>query len=187
MAVRAALGASRARLIQQLLAESFVLSSVGCVCGCVLAYLALRNVSYLLPHRGIASETKISLDAAALMFAVLTSIVTTVVCGLLPALHASRTDLVSQLASASKGFGGGALRGRMRAGLVILEVALSIVLLVGAGLMTRSLVGLTRIDLGFDPSRLLIAAMVGVDQDARFNVHRKARVDEILQRVRGLP
>ena len=154
IAVRSALGAGRRRIVAQLLAESLVLAAAGGVAGLVLTVWAVRALSTLAPQdlpRGVA----FSLDPAVLMFAVAVSLLTGIVFGLVPAVVASRADVASLLKDLRRG-SGSAGRGRaIRNVLVGAEVALSLILLAGAGLAMRSFDRLMRVDPGFDPSHVL--------------------------------
>lgn len=154
MAVRATLGASRGRLIRQLLVESSVLALTASVAGCVLAYFGLKVVVALIPAGTLPEETVIRMDMPVLFLSLGITILTTILCGLAPALHVLRRELQPRLAGSGKGTGGGLMHGKLRAGLVVGEVALSIVLLISAGLLVRSFFVLTRVDLGFDPQNV---------------------------------
>jgi putative ABC transport system permease protein len=163
MAVRAALGATRSHLVRQLLAESSVLAVAACVVGCLFAWFGTKFVSAIVPRTGdiasgghIGGETGLGLNPPVLFFALGLTLLTTLICGLAPALHVMRTDLQPQLAGTGKGMSGGFRHGKLRAGLVIAEVAFSIVLLIGAGLMMRSFFALKRVDLGFNPKNVLL-------------------------------
>jgi len=155
MAMRSTLGASRARLIQQLFTESFVLAAVASITGCALAYFALRIVVALIPAGTLPEETLIHMNAPVLLLALGITLLTTILCGLAPALHTMRGDLQPRLTGSGKGVGTTFRHGKLRASLVIGEVALSIILLIGAGLVMRSFLLLTRVDLGFDPQNVL--------------------------------
>jgi len=157
IAVRASLGASRGRLIRQLLGESVLLAGAACFAGCLLAYFGLKGLVAIIPRGPIPEETVIGLNPAVLLFALGTAVVTTVICGLAPALHAVRGNLSLRMFGSGKGTAGGFHHGKLRSGLVIAEVALSIVLLTGAGLMMRGFFALTHVELGFDPARTLYA------------------------------
>jgi putative ABC transport system permease protein len=157
IAVRATLGTTRGRLIQQLLAESFVLAIAACGAGCLLAYFGLRVVVALIPPGTLPVETVIRIDSPVLMLSLGVTILTTILCGLAPrhsrlyvasCNHASRGlakfDSVSNLRQV-----------KVRGALVASQIALSIVLLTGAGLLMRSFFVLTRVDLGFAPQNLV--------------------------------
>jgi putative ABC transport system permease protein len=158
--VRSALGATRWRLVRQLLVESLVLAIAACALGCVFAYLGMKGVAAVVPHKGqsIGGEAIIGLDFPVLVFTLAVTAATTLLFGLAPALHAVSRDLQPQLTGSGKGTGGSFRHGKFRAGLVIVEVAFSIVLLTGAGLMIRSFYELTHIELGFNAKNLLFVA-----------------------------
>ncbi|HMD39160.1 MAG TPA: ABC transporter permease, partial [Candidatus Acidoferrum sp.] len=167
MAVRSALGASRGRLIRQLLAESSVLAMTACAVGCLFAWVGVKFVPAIVPRVGdvyaggrIGGETGVGLNPPVLMFAFGLTILTTLVCGLAPAFHVVRTDLQPQLAGSGKGGNNAFRHGKLRAVLVVAEVALSIVLLIGAGLMMRSFFLLTHVDLGFNPKNVLLTYFI---------------------------
>lgn len=156
-AVRTALGASRVRLIRQLLAESCLLALGGVVLGILFAWAGVRVLSASMPDNTIASETVIEMNAAVLVFALAIGVGTIFIFGLLPALQASRCDLQDSLRDAGKGLSGGGLRGRLRNSVVVLEVALSLTLLFTAGLFMRSFNALSHVPLGFDAQHILSA------------------------------
>ncbi|HVA17685.1 MAG TPA: ABC transporter permease, partial [Candidatus Dormibacteraeota bacterium] len=191
IAVRAALGATRWRLIRQLLAESVLLAGAACIVGCVLAYFGLKGVSAILPQKGIAigGESVMSLDRAVLLFALAATLLTTLICGLAPAIQAVGRDLQARLASGGKTIGGSARHGRLRSALVIGEIALSIVLLVGAGLLVRSFFVLTHVPLGFDPSHLVFAAFGQASWVPENSKNSGSAIfrQEVLQRLKMLP
>ena len=188
IAVRASLGASRGRLIRQLLVESFVLAAAACVAGCLFAYFGLKGLVAIIPRGPIPEETMIGLNWVVLLFALAIAVLTTLICGLAPALHAARGNLQLSMTGSGKGTGGGFRHGRLRSGLVIAEVALSIVLLTAAGLMMRSFFTLTHADLGFNPEHMLYAEVVpAVDDRYDTAVKKKLFFEQVLQRVEGLP
>ena len=162
LAIRAALGASRARIIRQLLAESVALSAAGGVLGLLLGYAgvhALLSVSPAgLPRVG-ENGGAIGLDWAVLGFTLAVSLFTGVLFGLFPAFTASRTDLNTSLKESSGRTGTGFRQGRSRAILVISEVSLALVLLIGAMLLIRSFVVLHGVGPGFDRANVLTAEM----------------------------
>jgi putative ABC transport system permease protein len=188
IAVRTSLGASRGRLIRQLLVESFVLALAACFAGCLFAYFGIRGLVAIIPRGPIPEETVIGLNPVVLLFALAIAVLTTVICGLAPALHAVRGNLQLSMTNSGKGAGGGFRHGKLRAGLVIAEVALSIVLLTGAGLLMRSFFTLTHVDLGFNPERILYTRIVpAVDDRYDTAVKKKLFFEQILQRVKAVP
>ena len=155
IAIRASLGASRSRLVRQLLVESFIMATASCIAGCVFAFWELKGVAAVIPAGVVPSEVDIALHPATLIFAMGVAVVTALLCGVTPAIHAARRDLRIGLAGAGEGTTEAVRHGKLRSGLVIAEVAVSIVLLIGSGLMVRSLLALERINLGFDPGNVL--------------------------------
>ncbi len=159
MAVRSALGATRGRIIRQLLIESSVLAAAACVVGCVFAWFGMKGVDAIAHQKAwatIAGEVTIELNSPVLFFAIGVALLTTLISGLAPALHVARGHLQPHLVGSGTGVSGSFSHGKLRAGLVIGEVALSIVLLIGAGLMFRSFFLLKHIDMGFDPKNVLV-------------------------------
>jgi putative ABC transport system permease protein len=152
MAVRGALGAARGRLIRQLLTESVILGLAGCIAGVVLAYFAVSGLVALAP-RDLTRSVRITFDLRIVLFAFLLSLVTSIIFGLAPALMASHGDLNRGLHEDSRTSTGGGTR--MRSWLVALEIACSVALMAGAGLLFRSLVGLQNVDPGLDAHNVL--------------------------------
>ena len=154
IAIRTAMGGSRRSIIRQLLTESLVLAAVGGALGLLLAVWGTSALSSLaalyLPRAG-----EIGIDRSVLAFTAGLIVLTGIGFGLLPALQASRPDLQSVLKDSGKGMTAGGRRTALRSGLVVLEVALALVLLAGAGLLLRSFERLVRVDPGFNPDGLL--------------------------------
>jgi putative ABC transport system permease protein len=157
MAVRASLGASRWRLVGQLLCESLLMAIAGTAVGCLLAWGGIKALVLLIPDGAIPREAVIGLNVPVLLFSLATAAVTAVLFGLAPALQAARRDIADPLRDSGKGVSGGFRKGRLRNTLVVAEVALSLVLLAGAGLLMRSFIALTTSDLGFNPRNVLVA------------------------------
>jgi putative ABC transport system permease protein len=154
MAVRSALGAGRLRVLRQLLTESLALTTISTIAGLGLAYAGVRLVAWWNPA-SIPRVSGVSLDLRVLLFTAVVALVTTMLFGLAPALRALRVDLTDSLKDGGQNASTGGARQRFRNGLVIVEMALAVVLLVGAGLMLRSLWALQRVPLGFEPSGVL--------------------------------
>ena len=155
MVVRAAVGASRARLVRQLLTESAVLGLAAGLVGAWLARLGVRGLIALAPAT-LPRINEVQVDAAALGFALLIALAASFLFGLAPALQVSRVQLVDGLRQGGKGSSMGARTGWARNAFVIAEVALAVVLVVGAALLARSLAALTAVDMGFDTEQLLV-------------------------------
>jgi putative ABC transport system permease protein len=159
IAIRASMGASRGRLVRQLLVESFALASAASLLGCVLAYGGLKGVAAAIPTDTIPIEAQLRLSPVVLLFALAVTVGTTILCGLAPALHAIRGELAQRLQSSGKGSGGTFTHGTFRSAFVVTEIALSIVLLVGAGLMMRSLLALRNVAIGISTDHVLVARL----------------------------
>jgi putative ABC transport system permease protein len=186
MAVRTAIGAAPNRLVRQLFTESLVLAVCGALLGLGLAAGALRVLMTLDPT-SLPPLAPVRLDSAVVLFTLVLSVVTTLLFGLAPALRTLRVNLVESLREGSQQATLGGRRQRLRGVLVAAEVALAVILVIGAGLMIRSLAALGQIDLGFNPDRVLtmrLAVPAGsydtADQVVGF-------YDRLLDRVRGLP
>jgi len=160
IAIRRALGASRARVILQMLAESLLLAILGGALALVLAPWGRDAVVALIPQNLAQSGfvgriAAVNLDLWVLSFTLILSLVTGLVFGLAPAFQASKPDLNSSLKEGGRNSTGGVARRGIRSVLVVAEVALALLLLVGAGILVRSFVGLMKVDLGFDPQNVL--------------------------------
>ena len=155
LAIRAAMGAWRGRLLRQLLSESLVLSMIGGVVGGLLAFAGFRPLLSLLPG-GLPRADEITLDLRVLFFTAAVSVVTGLLVGCLPAFRAARTDVAEMLQDGGRGFTGGRRRNRTQSLLVVSEIALAFVLLFGAGLLVKSFIRLTSVDRGFNAESALI-------------------------------
>src|SRR5579872_1540797 len=153
VSIRSALGASRLRLIRQLLTESIMLALTGGGCGILLAAWAVPTLLAISPH-DIRAFSAVGVNREVLGFSLVISILSGVLFGLAPALHASRTNLNESLKEGERG--STASHGRTRSALVVAEVGLSLILLIGAGLLVKSFVRLMQVDPGFDPTHLLV-------------------------------
>jgi putative ABC transport system permease protein len=184
IAVRGALGASRGRLVRQLITESTLLSVTGGLLGLVCAYAAVRALVGLIPPT-VATLGAISIDARVAGFTVAVSLLTGLVFGLLPARHAARVTLGETLKDTARGAGDA--RGR-RAGrvLVAAEMALAVVLVIGAGLLLRSFARLVRVDAGFRAEGL-VTFRLDLPSSRYAGAARSAFVEAVLERLRALP
>jgi len=187
MAIRSAVGAGRMRLVGQLLAESLLLALGGAVAGCLFSYAGIKGLALLRYDNFIPGEAQIRLNLAALLFSLGTSVITAALFGLAPALQTVRKDLVEPLKGAGLGAGAGFRRGRMRNALVVFEVALSLVLLSGAGLLMRSFVKLQQMDLGFNPENILIARLPFPKGQYTTAAEKQRFYEQLLSRLRALP
>jgi putative ABC transport system permease protein len=151
------MGANRWRLVRQLVVESLVLAALGAVLGCLLAWAGLRGLVAAIPRKIIPSEAAVGLNGTALLFALGVAALTALIFGLAPAIRVSRQRVNETLRSGGRGVGGGFRRARLRGALVVAEVALSMVLLAGAGLLMRSFLALSHVDLGLRADHVLTA------------------------------
>jgi putative ABC transport system permease protein len=184
--VRSALGASRLRLVRQLVTESLVLSIIGSAAGVVLASLMLSGVLRLYPANLPRAEA-IGLDWRVLLFSAILAMVTGILFGLVPSIQTVSPDVANSIrAGASRTTTASRGHNRLRSGLVVAETAIGVMLLIGAGLLLRSLHRLTKVDLGFDPSHLLSASFdlsetkYDPDQQDQF-------IHDLLARLNSLP
>ena len=187
MAIRSSLGASRGRLVRQLLIESGVLALGGAVLGCLFAYVGLRGLVVLMPEGFIPRESDIRLNIPVLVFSLAIAALTSIVFGLVPALQTARKNMVEPLKDSGKGVSGGFRGGRLRGTIVVVEVALSLMLLVAAGLLMRSFVRLQTVDLGFDPNNVLTARLPLPRGQYTTGEGKQQFFSEVLRRVQALP
>jgi predicted permease len=185
MAIRAAIGAGRRRLIRQMLTESLVLSCCGALLGVFLAIAGTR----LLAGQDVFSIPLLStvgMDSASLGFSLLLAVLTGLLFGLAPALQVPSISVHDALKDTSRGSTGTKRQVWIRGALVVSEIVFACVLLVGAGLLTRSFVNVLQVNLGFQPER---AAAVRIDPDRSYSsqTQRNAYFDQVLDRVRSLP
>jgi predicted permease len=186
MAVRMSIGAGRRRLVSQLLTESVLLSLTGGVLGVLFAFLATRSIVGLMPEFYVPNESRVTINLPVLLFSLGVSLLTGILFGVVPALQASKPDVTDAL-KASRSTGAGTQGSRARNLLVVVEVALSFVLLISAGLTVRTFVALQNVDSGVKADRVLVvgiplppAKYATLEQRNRFG-------QELLERVRSLP
>lgn len=184
IALRLALGAGRGRIIRQLLSESLLIAGLGGAAGLLAGRWMLDGLLALAPD-STPQLSRVGLDYTVLLFTLGVAVLTSVLCGLLPALHASRADLQTALKEGGRSTGGSSREG-MRKTLLVVEVSLALVLLVGAGLLVRSMYNLMHVDPGFNASNLL-TMRINLSGE-RYNEQRlRAFYDECLSSVSALP
>jgi predicted permease len=184
VAVRAALGARRSRLVRQLLVESLLLAVAGGALGTLLAFWGARALGPVIPE-DLFRVGEVGVDSTALLFSLALTLLTPIVFGLAPALHASR-DLTGALkASGRTGSGPSSMRWRRR--LVVAEVAMAIVLVGATGLMLRSLLALQDVDLGFRPRSLLTVEITLPEGDYPDREGQQSYFERALSELEALP
>ncbi len=184
IAVRAALGAGRLQLVRQVLVESFLLSAIGGALGLLVAWAGVRLV-HALPEGSLPRMQDVRLDGSVLLFAFVVSALVALVFGLVPALQASRAglrDTMNAFSGATRSSGG-----RLLGALVVVEVALALLLLVGAGLMTRSFAQLMRVSPGFEPANLLAVQIYLPQAKYKTGIDRTRFYMDAIRRVGSLP
>jgi len=185
-AVRAALGAGRGELVRQTLVESLPLALLGGAAGLMLAAWGLQAILALLPQDAVPAEAEIRINGPVMLFSLAVTLGTLLVFSLFPALEGSKAALQNTLQEGARGTAGVGT-GRVRAGLIIAEVSLSLVLLVGAGLLIREMARIHTVELGFDPHNLLVAPVQL--PEARYGNSEQATAffENVVERVRALP
>ena len=191
VAVRAALGAGRLRLVRQFLLENLTLAIVGGVLGTGLALAAIAWLQTLLPIGTLPSEAQVSLDLRALAFALGLTLATAVVLGVAPALRATRTDLASSIREGARHTSTGSSRRRWLDALIVGEIALATLLLSGSSVLARSFIGLICVDTGFEASNVLTMTLPvqGFPPGSRYASPEefKAHLRQVQASIAGLP
>jgi putative ABC transport system permease protein len=189
IAVRLALGASRWRLVRQLLTESLMLALAGGAIGLLSSVLAVDLLRGAMPEdfaKYIPGYYHFGVNRVALLFTLIISMGAGVIFGLMPALQASKPNLNETLKEGTKGASSAGSRHRLRGALVVAEVALSLVLLIGAGLMIRSFVAMLRDDIGFNPHSVLTFRL-WLPEQRYSEAQRRGFQDQLLKRLESLP
>ncbi len=187
MSVRVALGASRSRLVQQLLTESLLLALIAGALGSALAYAGLPAILAIVPPDTIPDEAEITLNRSVLIFTLGICALTSIVCGLAPALHSSRRDIAASMREVSRSLSAGSGQALLRKSLVVAEVALSLMLLAGSSLLIRTFVAMQRTDLGYQPERFLTLRVPLAAQRYPDAARRVAFFENLLSRIATLP
>lgn len=155
IAVRAALGSGRGRLIMQSLSESVLLASIGGLLGAGIAYLGLKPFVFAIPG-GLPRASEIAVDIRLLLFAAVVALLTGIAVGIIPALRAARINLADMIGRSARGFAGGRSRNRTQAVLVVAQVAIAFALLAASGVLVQSYRNISSSDPGFSPENMLV-------------------------------
>jgi predicted permease len=185
LAIRTALGAGRARVFQQLIIEAIVLATAGGAVGLLIARVSLAASATLLANQ-VPRADEISVDARVMLFALAVSILTGILAGVLPAIRAGRADVNDALKEGGRS-DAGTIGLRTRRLLIVCEVAFSLVLLTGAGVMIRSLLALQHVDAGFDPHNVLTMKVGLPETRYKTPAQTTAFYNDALRRFRALP
>ena len=186
-ALRAALGATRFRMVRQLLAESFLLALAGAILGVFFAWAGVRTIAAVIPDFTIASETVIQMNASVLIFALVAGACTVFLFGLVPALKVSRWSLDESLRDNGKGLTGSARGAGLRNAVVIAEVALSVALLFTASMFVRSFVALQRVPLGLRTDHVLTARLPLPPDRYKTGAQVRSFFQPLLARLKSIP
>jgi predicted permease len=186
ISIRVALGAGRSRLIQQFLTEGLVLSAIGGAMGIALAWW-LMNVLGKIAFPSLPRSQEIRIDARVLLFTVGVSILTSVVFGLIPSLQAGKTDVQETLKEGGNTMSTGVVGGWLRPILVVVEIAAAVVLLIGAGLMIRSVMRIREVQPGLQPQNLLTAKISLPREKYRDTEAANHFYEQVLERLNTLP
>jgi putative ABC transport system permease protein len=186
ISIRAALGASRARLVRQLLTESVLLGICGGLAGVLLARWGLDALLALAPS-SLPRITEIGLDKGVLIVSLALSVLTGLVFGIAPAWLAARADVNEALKQGTRGSTEGGARGRLRSALVVIEVVFALMLLGGAGLLARSFMQLANVDPGFNPENATLLRLSLPQKKYALPEQQTAFADALLERVKVLP
>jgi putative ABC transport system permease protein len=188
IAIRAALGAGRWRLVRQLLIESFILAALGGICGVLLAQIGVDLISKLAPQAlTFLSINNFTIDRRVLIFTLTVSCLTGLICGLMPALKASRPDLNWALKGVTRTATADRPQQRLRQALIVAEVAISFVLLIGAGLMIRSFLRLSHVSPGFEIRNLLTLSLNLPSRLYPTIDHQRNFLAQVQQRIAAVP
>ena len=185
--VRAAIGAGRARLIRQLLTECIMLGLMAAPLGLAVAYVGVVLLRNAMPVDSVPYSVHWELDLRTITYTIAIAALTGIVFGLAPAIQAGRMNLVESLRDGSRGSGTSGRRARVRHSLVVLEVALALVLLVGASLFVRSFINLQGASAGFDTSPLVTMRFYMAGETYADDRSRIDRVDDVVRRIEALP
>ncbi len=192
MAVRMALGAGRFRMVRQMLTESLVLSIIAGVAGVLAAKLTLNFILRFVPA-SVPRLAEVGIDRTVLLSALLITIFTGIIFGLAPAFQAMKADMTAAIREGAQGSGNSAKTFRLRSLLIVSELALAVVLMVGAGLLLRTFWGLLQENPGFNPSRVVTASVyLPVPNDPKMDVYadfskRTSFIREVIRRVATIP
>lgn len=186
IAIRSALGAGRGRLVRQLLTESLMVALAGGLLGLLLAYGSLKSILMLIPPGTLPDESEVVINSPVMLFALVICLAASMIFGLAPALQGSGGPLTDHLKESGRGVSGSRREAVMRNGMVVLSIALSLLLLVGASLMIRTLFALESVPLGLQPERILSVRIPLPEKQYAGLEKRVAFFNELLERMKSV-
>jgi putative ABC transport system permease protein len=188
VAIRAAIGAGRGRLVRQFLAENIVIALAGGIAGLAVGYATMLGMKTVFPPYSLPREANVAMDTRVLLFTLMLSIITGIVFGLAPAFHGTNPDLVKAMKGGGRGSSNDVRPGKLRSALVVGEVALAFILVAGAGLLARSFFRMMDVNTGFDATNVLTAGLPIPDSSKYANEDLLAGyIREIVNRVDAIP
>jgi putative ABC transport system permease protein len=187
IAIRAALGAGRWRLVRQLLTESVVIACLGGTLGVALGYGLMHALKTWIPPFYLPSEADVHMDARVLLFTAAIILLTGILFGIAPALHTVRSDLAGSLKEGGRGATTGVARNRLRGALVVAEVALAFVLLSGAGLLIRSFYQLQQVDPGFETTNVITMWLPMTDAQYPDGARVINYLSQVMEKINAVP
>jgi len=187
VAVRAALGAGRGRLVRQFLTENVLLATIGGILGIALGYGLMIWLKYMLPPFYLPSAVNVEMDLRVLAFTLALAVTTGAVFGLAPALSATKPDLAGAMKEGGRGAAGDSGRRRLRSALIVIEVALAFILLTGGGLLVRSFFRMMDVELGFNPVNVLTMRLTIANDRFEAPAELSAYVRHMVARITTVP
>ena len=187
IAIRSAIGAGRGRIVRQLLTESVLIALMAGAIGIALAYGGLKLLTAAMPPNDVPYYIQWTIDRRVLLYTVVVAVMTGLIFGLAPAMQAAKTNLQEALKEGGKGTGAGTRRSRLRSSLVVFEVALSLVLLIGASLFVRSFLSLQNKSGGFDTGPIMTMRFFMPGEPYDSVAPKTQRVEDLMRRIEALP
>ena len=187
MAVRISMGATRGRILRQLLTESVLLSCTGGLIGVLLAYRGVPAIVALMPEYSVPHEAAIQVNWAVVLFTLAVSVLTGILFGMAPAMQLAKDDVQDAMQESGRGLTGNTRTGKIRTTLIVAEVALTMILLVGAGVAIRGFISLTQVKLGYDQNNVLSVFLQLREGEYKTYESRRAHFQKMLEKLKETP
>jgi predicted permease len=187
MAVRISMGATRGRILRQLLTESVLLSCTGGLIGVLLAYRGVPAIVALMPEYSVPHEAAIQVNWAVVLFTFAVSVLTGILFGMAPAMQLAKDDVQDAMQESGRGLTGNTRTGKIRTTLIVAEVALTMILLVGAGVAIRGFISLTQVKLGYDQNSVLSMFLQLREGEYKTYETRRAHFQKMLAKLKETP